>query len=398
MSEILNIAGPINHDNSIVKKEYHTYTPYTQSFNSNDEIRIAIQSQDLYVLPSESYIYMEVDVNMGEIGIAEPEFVNNFVAFFFSEIRYELNGVEIDRCKNPGITSNMKRYTSYRGTNMKMLNDAHEAERIATRTYRLILPLNSVLGFADDYHKVILNAKHELIMIRNRNDNHTYVCSENIRTLGFTVRKVHWKIPHVHLSDHSKLSMLRYLERKRTISIPYRSWDLYEMPQLPRATKNIWAVKTSTNSNKPRYVIVALQVNGDNNQTLNSSHFENGNVSDVKLFLNNDVYPYNNFDSDFPNNNYQEIHMANLETQKSYYGPLYPENPYKLTYEDFKNRVLFVIDCSHSDDSLLNSTVDVRIEINSRTNIENNTRAYCLIIHDNVVTYSPFDGIVNKTI
>jgi len=36
-------------DDSISKKEYHSYSPYQQSFKPNDEIRITIQNQDLYV-------------------------------------------------------------------------------------------------------------------------------------------------------------------------------------------------------------------------------------------------------------------------------------------------------------------------------------------------------------
>ena len=37
---------------------------------------------------------------------------NNCVAFMFDEIRYELNGVEVDRNKNIGITRNIKNYMS----------------------------------------------------------------------------------------------------------------------------------------------------------------------------------------------------------------------------------------------------------------------------------------------
>jgi len=37
---------------------------------------------------------------------------NNCVAFIFDEIRYELNGVEIDRNRNVGITSTLKNYVT----------------------------------------------------------------------------------------------------------------------------------------------------------------------------------------------------------------------------------------------------------------------------------------------
>lgn len=51
MNEVLAVREKTYSDESISKKEYHTYSPYQQSFKANDEIRITIQNQDLYVLP-----------------------------------------------------------------------------------------------------------------------------------------------------------------------------------------------------------------------------------------------------------------------------------------------------------------------------------------------------------
>ena len=66
-----------------------------------------------------SFIYIE-----GELKINRPvdesnvTLGNNCVAFLFDEIRYELDGVEIDRNRNVGITTAIKNYatiTSDRG-------------------------------------------------------------------------------------------------------------------------------------------------------------------------------------------------------------------------------------------------------------------------------------------
>lgn len=72
--------------------------------------------------------------------------------------------------------------------------------------------------------------------------------------------------------------------------------------------------------------------------------------------------------------------------------------PFAMTLAEFATRTLFAFDCSRTDESLINSTVDVRLEINARANLKANTSAFCLIIHDTIVTYSPFDGIINKGI
>jgi len=51
-----NVREKVYSDESISKKEFHTYSSYNQTFKPNNEFRITIQNQDLYVLPHESYL------------------------------------------------------------------------------------------------------------------------------------------------------------------------------------------------------------------------------------------------------------------------------------------------------------------------------------------------------
>lgn len=95
---VLQVKHPIIQEDRIINQQYHTYAPYTSSYNNNDEIRIAIQSQDLYVLPSSSYILIEfTTARKTTIDVADRQikFTQNFTAHLFSEIRYELNGFEM---------------------------------------------------------------------------------------------------------------------------------------------------------------------------------------------------------------------------------------------------------------------------------------------------------------
>ncbi len=70
-----------------------------------------------------------------------------------------------------------------------------------------------------------------------------------------------------------------------------------------------------------------------------------------------------------------------------------------MTLDEFKlHAPIFVFDCSRQNESLKNSMVDIRIEIQARENIPANTSAYCLIINDNVVLYNPYTNVVNKVI
>lgn len=396
MTNILSVGEmPVN-DDTIVRNQYHSYSPYTSSFENNDEIRIAIQSQNLYVLPSESYISFDVEVTRktgAENAEVAGQWTSNYASFLFSEIRYELNGVEIDRTKNVGLASNIKRFAAISQSRMCTLIAVHTNEAMAAKTYSLVLPLNQLLGFCDDYKKIILNAKHELVLIRNRKDIYSYTAATE--AFNIKVKKIQWKVPHITLSDQARLAMLRYMEKKQTISVPYRSWDLYEMPQLPQSRKHIWTVKSTTQMSKPRYVFVVFQTNRQL-VSVNSASFDNCNISDVKLYLNSEYYPYDNYNSDFTSLNYQELYHALLQIQPSFYGSN-EDNALILTYEQFGRNPIFAFDCSRSDESLIGGAVDVRLEINSRENIPANTAAYCLIVHDNQVEYSPFSGIVVKS-
>lgn len=399
MSGILSIGSKPIRDEMIVRKQFHTYSPYNQTFNNNDDVRIAIQSKDLYVLPSESYIYIEINVarkpGADYIGVAGA-WTSNFATFLFSDIRYELNGIEIDRTKNVGMASNIKRFSANAKPQSSILMSTHSGAALVDKKYSVVIPLNQLMGFADDYRKIILNAKHELILTRNRKNIFSYQAQSE--AFNISVEKVQWKIPHIHLADHAKLQLLKYLEKEQSISVNFRSWDLYELPQVPQSTKHIWTIKSTTQLTKPRFVFVVFQTNKQV-VNANSASFDNCTISDVKLYLNSEYYPYDNFNSEFAESNYQELYYALMQVQSVYYNN--PEDKYSkmvLTYDQFQQNPIFAFDCTRSDESLLGGTVDVRLEINSRQHIPANTVAYCLIVHDNHIEYSPFTGIVTRSV
>lgn len=402
--DILQVKRSIVRSDDISAQQYHTYAPYSTAFNNNDEIRITIQSQDLYVLPSDSHLYIEFTVARRDgaaIAVDAARFSNHFITHMFSEMRYELNGFEIDRCKLPGITSLMKILTACKESNSECLPllSLYSENTIAAQTYNMILPLRFIFGFCDDFNKIVLNSKHELILTRHRSNLNMYI-GDAALNLEFTVNKIVWKIPHISLNDEAKLSMLRTVARNEDLLIPYRTWDLYELPVLPTTTRHTWSVKTTNKVNKPRYVIVGLQTNRNNIAANDPTMFDHCDVTNMKLYLNNDRFPYDDYHLNFAQRRYHELFLALSKIQKSYYNdtggkiPI-PEWP---TYANFLNRVLFVFDCTRTDESVKPGMVDVRLEIEASANIPANTTAYCLIIHDNLVRYSPFTSVVQRDV
>ncbi|XP_070154059.1 uncharacterized protein [Polyergus mexicanus] len=244
MTDIFNIEGEPVFDDRIVKIETYTYNPYANTtFEHSDEIRIPIQQQNLYtVLPYESFLYIE-----GKLKINKPAegfdvvLGNNCVAFMFDEIRYKLDGVEIDRSRNVGITSTLKNYVTISSDRTVIMRNAGWDSPTNTNGYlNFCVPL---------YINLVLEPVIDIF-------------------------KIQWRMPHVVLNEINKLLMLRALESGQYLSMGFRSWDLYEFPLLQRTTKHSWSIKTATQLEKPRYVVFVLQTGRKNVMSEDTSRFD----------------------------------------------------------------------------------------------------------------------------
>lgn len=400
---ILQINESPRFDNSIESYEIHTYNPYNNSFKPNDEIRIPLHQQDIYVLPSASSIYVRgyarvitKDATGKAIIKNILNFTNNPMSFLFQDIRYEINGVEIDRIRNVGITSTIKSYISMNegeskvaavwGWNINGIN--HEPGY-----FDIIIPLNKILGFAEDYNKIVMNCRHELILNRS-NTNLNSVTIDKDDRVEIDIQRIQWRVPHIKVSDKERLTLLKHLEKDRAIQIPFRNWDLYEYPLLPKTSKHSWSVKTASQLEKPRYVIFGLQTNRKNNISQNSSIFDHCKLTNVTLFLNSQYYPYDPLNLKFDEGKYSILYAMYSKFRQSYYN--LSEDPL-LSLKDFKHKApLFVINCSRQNETLKTGPVDVRLEIESSEDFPDNTTAYCLIINDRLIEYKPLSSIVRK--
>ena len=379
--------------------EYHSYKPYVTSFGKNDEIRIPINKQDLYVLPSASTLYIEGSVSASagdKTKLSEIKFTNNAFMFLFQDIRYELNGVEIDKIKNSGITTTMKSFLSLNE------NDAKTSKQWGwdkngnqcTGNFSASVPLNRILGFAEDYDKIIINCKHELILLRSNTDYNTLQMAAGQILNSIAIHKIIWRVPHIKVSDREKINLLKYLEKDRPLTIALRKWDLYEYSLLPKTTKHTWAIKTTSQIEKPRYVIIGLQTARKNDLNKDMSCFDHCNIRDVKVFLNSTYYPYENLNTKFKEGNYSLIYEQYVRFQQSYYGrraePL-------LSFKEFREIApLYVIDCCRQNETLKTGPVDVRVEIESIEELPDHTSAYCLILNDCIIEYKPLSNTVKK--
>lgn len=54
------------------------------------------------------------------------------------------------------------------------------------------------------------------------------------------------------------------------------------------------------------------------------------------------------------------------------------------------------IDVSHQNETVATGPIDIKVEFSTDKIVERNTSAYCLLIHDRLIEYSPLTATVKK--
>ncbi|XP_068991480.1 uncharacterized protein [Neodiprion pinetum] len=262
-----------------------------QSPDTSDNVYTAYEtdtSEHLCLLPSKSslHIHGKITKDDGVAAVTVTKLINMAVCHLFEEVRYELNGVEIDRNKNVGITSTMKGYVSltpgqqYSLENTGWLSGDKEPTD-AAGNFDVVLPLNYVLGFAEDYRRVIVNAKHELILTRSNTDLNAVIQTSATENFKITLNKIEWLLPYIKLADKPKIQLLNYIAKDPAISMRFQT----------------------ARRNEP---------------LRNASVFAHCRIRDVKLFLNSQCYPYGNMHLDRYNNQYTILYDMYVWFQMTY--------------------------------------------------------------------------------
>lgn len=410
--DILNVNESLHVDNSVVSSELHTYQPFISSkFDYNDEIRIPIQELDSYTLPSESVLYIEGSLTNEEGKYSKRlRFVNNGIAFLFREIRYELNGITIDSVRNVGLTSTIKGLASFNiNESLKLQNAGWFPERtIEDRVlvdqngkFNVSIPLKMIMGFFEDYRKIIMNMKQELVLIRASNDLDGVYFNDDleekinkVETPKVTFDKIYWKIPHITVDMPHQLALTKIIDSNKDILIGFRSWELVEYSALPETTRHTWPVKTTSKLEAPRHVIIAFQENRKGQVQKDMSVFDNVDLTNIRIFLNSERYPYHDLYLNFKENKFSSLYEMFANFRNVYYGT---SNEPIFNPEKFKDKCPIVhIDCSHQKESLQTGSVVMRVEFETNTSVKKDTSVYCLILHDKMFSYNPLTKIVRQ--
>ena len=431
MNSILRITDPILKDDSIDKYEEIAYEEIagTNLNAPGQDIRLIIETQDIFTYPSESYLivegYLEKNLNPPNVLVYNPatdliSLTNNGIMHLFKRIRYDLSGQEIENLVHPGQATTMLGLLKYpddfsksKGLNQLWYKDTNvnatlgndgnagfgvrrhyifDSNPVGTFSFRI--PLKHIFGFCEDYDKIVYGLKHNLTLTRNNDNDAIY--RNDVDTAGAAMvdgkvilTKISWFMPHVMPADQYKMELYKIIERKEKIPVGYRMLQCDSASVPENSTSFSWRLSVKSSPEVPRFIIVGLQAGKSGIQTENPSIFDNGNISNIYAMLNSTRYPTVDYNIDFAKNKFSRVYGDAAEFRSKFFNmdelvsnPNFTPLEYKLMYP------LFLFDVSKQSEKLKYSTTDIQIKIHfSRTGAPANAQVYGVIISDRLINF-----------
>ena len=224
--QILNVGRDLKFENLISKFVYQTHQPLASTrYTFNDEIRFPIQQNDVYTLPSRSFLQIRGKLTKGNASNAR--FVRNGIAFLFDHISYNLNNVEVDKTRNLGSATLLKGLVSYTkdeydySTNSGFSSLTTDDILDANGEFSVCIPLRDWLGFFEDYDKIIISMKQELILQRAGDDRNALFSATAADTSKVTIESSSWLMPYITVSDAVRIALLTHVEKNKLIQVPF---------------------------------------------------------------------------------------------------------------------------------------------------------------------------------
>ncbi|CAH0395202.1 unnamed protein product [Bemisia tabaci] len=398
MASILNIFdGPI-YDSSITKIEEVIVNPSNpNAISNNDVIHFSQNQVDTLLLISRGFIEITGELTKETGTIASTSLANAGALHFFSRAVLKLNSHTVEEVYDVPHTCIPKIYGTFaEGETRNLAVMGWKTDLISEGKFTARIPLRVLFGIAEDVRNVLVNTRLEIDLTRSQSDVNALYSTATEAGVSVKLTKIALSIPHVKVNDARRLQILKVMEKNKSLKLAFRTWELYQYPSLPVAKKHSWTIKTSTQLEKPRAVILFFQNGRNNVKTKSSSEYDHLKLRNAKVIINGEHYPSaNNQDQDFSTNNYLTFYEWYTRFHESFHN--FP-NPYPLLkFTAFKTEApLVIIDTSHQKEAIKNSVVDVRVDLEFKEDPPANTTAFCLISRDSVFEYSPFTGAVKK--
>ena len=415
MDTILQITEPILSDDSIDRYEHIEYNPVVGSNLNSGDIRINIETQDIFTHPCESFLLIEGQLLKNDDTLySNPNaisLINNGIMFLFKNIKYQLSGMEIESILNVGQATTMIGLLKYpddfsksQGLNQLWYKDTNPEANLANNlgfnirqdyiirssvpkgTFSFRIPLKHIFGFCEDYNKFVYGMKQTLTLTRDNNNNAIFRQAA-IDAGKIRLDKISWYMPHVMPADKDKMELYKIIEKKEKLPVGYRMIQC-DSASVTQSTSFTWRLAVKSSPEVPRFIIVGFQTEKSNDQVKNPAVFDHVGVKNIYCTLNSTRYPEVDYDISFEKFQFSRVYGdAVLFRSKFCRMDELVSNP-NISSADYKSLYpLFLFDVSKQSERLKYSVTDIQIKAFFEQNVPAGTEVYAVIISDRLISF-----------
>ena len=149
-----------------------------------------------------------------------------------------------------------------------------------------------------------------------------------------------------------------------------------------------WRLSVQSAPEKPRRIIIGFQTDKENNQETNHALFDNVNVKDVHVNLNQRSYPEVSYNLSFPQKQFSRAYGDVADFRAKYYNLDEICSNCNISPLDYKTLFpLFVFDVSKQSERLKSAITDIHIKVLFNENHPADTQIYALVISDRIFKF-----------
>ena len=430
-SSILDINEPHLFDESIQSMQYYQFTPATQQNNNTvgHAIKIDINAQDIYILPSKSYLSIKGQIRRADNNnafAAGPDItlINNAMMYLFTEIKYDIGSTNIEKISTPGQVTSIFGYLSQpddfnTSSGLKYcwskdtVNHASSAEFAANvgapaagytparngeynqgfaarkglltssnplGHFSFIVPFTHIFGFGE-YQKVIYGQKHTLTLTRGSDTQALYKANA-VNDGKVDITHISWEMPELGLSPEYLAAMRSLIESKVTIPLAFRARSS-EQITVSQTRNFTWRMSVTGGVEKPRWIVVAFQTDRSETQEQNPAVFDNLQLTNTYITLKSERYPSGDIITNYTTNDYAKLYDMFDDFKKNYYGIDSLVGGTQVNFPAFKTLFpIIVFDVRKQNERLKSGVVDIQAKFQFGANVPANTTAYAIMISD----------------
>ena len=428
---MLDVNEPHLCDESISSMNFYEYTPQTQANNNTagHQISITINNQDVYSLPSKSYISIKgqirrADNNNPYAADAEISLINNAMMYLFTGVKYELGSTMVESINYPGQITSMLGYLSYPDDfstsaglkccwskdttdNANSSKYARSAEAPAagyTPTenpnynqgfaarkgflfssnprgcFEFHIPLTHIFGFAE-YKKVIYGLKHTLTLTRG-SDTQALYRNAAAADGKVDITNISWFMPQIQMTPEYLAGMRTLVEQKITLPLAFRA-RTSEQTMLTQTLNSTWRLSVIGGVEKPRWIIIGFQTARINTQQQNPAAFDHLNLKNAYITLNSERYPMLDITTNFDRNEYMKLYDMFDDFKKDYYGIDGLVGGTQVNVAAYKSLFpIIVFDVRKQNEKIKTGVTDIQVKFEFNAAVPADTTAYAIMISD----------------